>query len=139
MESKDYYRDLGMACASMMQSKVRRHFPLTSLVHWVRPAILLNQIRFFTDLSGQLAGYVTWASLSEETEKRWIDDPDTPLRICEWNEGDRLWVIDMVVLNGDLRRLMRQCKHFLSNFREAKSLRRQFDGSVRKITTWKLS
>ena len=82
-------------------------------------------------------GYMTWAFLAEDTEKRLVGDPNVLFHISEWNEGDRLWIMDFVVIGGDARRRIQEAMALFPQCDQAKSLRRREDGSVRKITLWK--
>jgi len=80
---------------------------------------------------------MTWALLAEDTEQRLIHDPEVLLHFSEWNEGDRLWLLDFVLLDGNIRTVVKEAFRLFPHFTEAKSLRRRPDGSVRKVTTWR--
>jgi hypothetical protein len=45
--------------------------------------------------------------------------------------------MDFVVVDGRLRDALKEARQLFPGFVEAKSLRRQADGSVRKVTTWR--
>jgi len=136
--TQEQYQRLGMVSAAMAQSPLYCQYPVACIRFWIEPAILLNQIKFFFDVSGNLAGYMTWAFLAEDTEHRLIHDSDVLLHISEWNEGNRLWILDMVVLNGDGKLFANQARKLFPKFSEARSLRRRDDGSVRRVVLWKL-
>lgn len=138
MTTQEQYQRLGMVSAAMAQSPLYCQYPVACIRFWIEPAILLNQIKFFFDVSGNLAGYMTWAFLAEDTEHRLIHDSDVLLHISEWNEGNRLWILDMVVLNGDGKLFANQARKLFPKFSEARSLRRRDDGSVRRVVLWKL-
>jgi hemolysin-activating ACP:hemolysin acyltransferase len=57
--------------------------------------------------------------------------------LSEWNEGDRLWIMDFVVVDGRFKNALTEARQLFPSFTEAKSLRRRADGSVRKVTTWR--
>jgi cytolysin-activating lysine-acyltransferase len=100
--------------------------------------VLLDQIFFFRDSIGPNNGYMTWAYLTEETERRLINDPNALLHLSEWNEGDRLWIMDLVVIDGETRRHIRQAlKDLIPNHSFAKSLRCYPDGTARKVVMWR--
>lgn len=136
MSKREYHLRLGKVSAVMMVSPAYQRYPMACLTAWIKPAILMNQCHFFQDLSGGLVGYATWAFLTEEVEWRWVHDPHVMLHISEWNEGDRLWIMDFVVLNGDVRRFINELKSLLPNHPCAKSLRRDDEGRVSKISQW---
>ena|SRR5579859_4895040 len=130
---------LGAVSSVMMRSPIYCQYPVACLAEWIRPAILLGQYQLFHDHGENLVGYMTWALLSKEVEERLIHDPALLLHISEWNEGERLWVMDFVVLNQDVRRFVRVARERLKEYRQAKSLRRCEDGVVRKTVIWRLN
>ena len=133
----DFYHRLGLACAAMMRSSEYCQYPTACLALWIEPAILLGQIHFFYDLGGNLIGYMTWALLAEDTEERLIHDPRVLFHLSEWNEGERLWIMDLVLIDGSVRESLKEACSLFPNFRSAKSLRRRKDGTVRRVTIWK--
>ncbi|MDC8014885.1 toxin-activating lysine-acyltransferase [Tahibacter soli] len=137
MSDDNYYLQLGWAATAMMKSDLYCRYPVACLDLWIRPAIQLGQIRFFFDRAGGLRGYVTWAFLSAEGEHRLLNDPEVILHLSEWNEGNRLWLLDFVVLGEKPRRRIRETMHLFACVDKAKSLRRDADGRVRKVTVWK--
>lgn len=127
---------IGMAAAVMAQSPPYCEYPIVCIPLWIEPAIRHQQIHFFLDALGNVCGYVTWAWLAEDAEYRFIHDPEVLLHISEWNEGDRLWLIDFLVLDGSAKTRIRETMALFDGSGVAKSLRRREDGTVRKITTW---
>lgn len=127
---------LGAVTSVMARSPTYCQYPIACIAEWLRPPLLLRQYALFYDASTNLVGYMTWAFLAEDTEQRLIGDSSALLHLSEWNEGDRLWIMDFVVLNGDVRKFIQLGKNRLSQFEEAKSLRRRDDGSIRKVTRW---
>jgi cytolysin-activating lysine-acyltransferase len=136
LNKRKYYALLGQISSVMMSSDIYQKYPIACLTTWIRPPVLLGQCHLYYDLSGGLIGYITWALLAEDAEDRWLHDPNVILHISEWNEGDRLWIMDFVALNGDIRRLILASESLFPGHRIAKSLRRNVDGSMRKVTTW---
>jgi hemolysin-activating ACP:hemolysin acyltransferase len=137
LNSSNYHKSLGLVAEAMCKSDSYCQYPIACITLWIEPAILHDQIHFFFDSSGNLTGYITWAFLSPDVEHRLIHDPLVLLHISEWNEGNCLWIMDMVVLSGDTRCIVNQAFSLFPMRREAKSLRRRDDGSVRKIVTWR--
>lgn len=126
-----------MAAWLMTKSKEYAQYPTACLAAWIEPAILHDHIRFFHGEDGKPVGYFTWACLAPDVEQRLLQDPDFLLHISEWNEGHSLWLMDMVLIDGDIRERIREVRTIFSGFAEAKSLRRREDGSVRKVVVWK--
>ncbi len=136
MNTPKQYEKLGIVAELMCKSDMYCSFPVACLKLWIEPPILLDQIKFFTDFSGNYVGYMTWALLSSETLDRVINDSDTLLHLSEWNEGNNLFIVDLVAINSDLARHLKQVKEEMHTYEVASSLRRGADGSVRKVTTW---
>lgn len=133
----DLYSALGAAVDAMTKSDEYCQYPIACVALWIEPAIRHEQIHFFRDDSGQICGYMTWAWLAKDTEQRFLHDPNVLLHISEWNEGERLWILDFLVHSGDVRRRIREARTLFRDVTQANSVRRRDDGSVRKVITWK--
>ena len=136
MSNLDYHHSMGLVAVAMMRSSKYCQYPIASLALWIEPAVLLKQIHFFSDAGGNLVGYMTWAFLAEDTERRLTHDPEVLFHLSEWNEGERLWIMDFVLLDGKFRSFLTEAFALFPKATVAKSLRRYDDGRVRKITTW---
>ena len=135
-ENVDFLEAIGRLTTVLGQSPQYCQYPIVVIGLWLEPAVRHKQIRFFLNESGSTVGYMTWAWLTQETESRFIHDPNIILHLSEWNEGDRLWILDFVVNNGDFRARLREARVLFDGVNCAKSLRRRDDGTVRKVTTW---
>jgi hemolysin-activating ACP:hemolysin acyltransferase len=131
-----FLEQVGLAATLMGQSPRYRGYPIAVIHLWLEPAIRHDQIKFFFDESGIPVGYMTWAWLTEDTEFRLIHDRTILLHISEWNEGDRLWILDLILINADIRTRLREAAIHFAHAEFASSLRRRSDGSVRKVTVW---
>lgn len=131
-----FYEKIGMAAWLMTKSKEYAQYPTACLSAWIEPAILHNQIHFFLGEDGKPNGYLTWAWLAPDIEHRLLHDPDVLLHISEWNEGQTLWLMDMVLITGNMRQRIREVRALFPDIWNAKSLRRREDGTVRKVVTW---
>jgi cytolysin-activating lysine-acyltransferase len=136
MTEEQLHQQLGQAAALMLRCDDYCHYPIACLGVWIRPAVLLNQIHFFTDTAGHVVGYMTWARLAEDSEHRLLHDPHFLLHAVEWNEGDRLWILDFVLTTGRLRRSLHEAALLFPKDRTARSARRREDGSIRRLRTW---
>jgi cytolysin-activating lysine-acyltransferase len=130
--SASYTSALGAICSVMMRSPTYCQYPIACIYEWIRPAILHRQYHLFNDPGGNVIGYMTWALLAEDSESRLINDPQVLLHLSEWNEGDRLWIMDFAVLNGDVKYCVNIARSRLSVYRSGQWLRRRDDGTVRK-------
>jgi len=128
---------LGLVAQLMYQSRVYQSYPLACLRYWIEPAIELQQIQFLFDHEGTPLAYWTWAFLAPDVEYRLIHDPKVLLHESEWNEGNKLWIMDLVASRGYLRSVISYMKSSIFlNYEKAHSLRRDRDGVVRKVSTW---
>jgi cytolysin-activating lysine-acyltransferase len=132
----DFLGTIGRVVTVLGQSPQYCESPIAVIQLWLESAIR-HRLNFFYNESGVALGYMTWAWLTEDTESRLIHDPTVLLHISEWNEGDRLWILDFVLINGDVRASLREAATLFKDVQSAKSLRRRDDGSVRKVTTWR--
>ncbi|MDY6451143.1 toxin-activating lysine-acyltransferase [Acinetobacter faecalis] len=67
--------------------------PLSYLMTRVVPYIQHRQFAVFVE-NDRVIGYVSWAILNIEIEKKYIQSEGLPLSIEESNSGDRFWIID---------------------------------------------
>ncbi len=137
--SRQFSQQLGMAAALIVKCRPYQSFAMLCLKAWIEPAIRLKQIKFFIDYRGVPIGYVTWALFDVELERRYIHDNSFLLHNSDWREGDRPWILDFVVINGDgadvardLRREFMRSK-FLPNHKRVCWIKRNVGGPARKV------
>lgn len=122
---------LGNAVMLMARSKKYLGFHISSIAGWTLPAINVNQIKIFFDEKGRPVGYVTWAFLSDETEKKWMEDANFRLHPSEWNEGLNLWIIDFVSSPGFIWGIISSIKRDLfSENKKIRWIRRDDNGKI---------
>lgn len=136
MEEGEFHKQMGRVAVAMTRSDNYCQYPVACLAVWIKPAILLEQIHYFYDELGSLAGYMTWAFLAPDVECRLVNDPDVLFHISEWNEGDRLWIMDFVVFKGNVRRYIKQARALFPGIQTVNWLRRDDEGLVKKIMKW---
>jgi cytolysin-activating lysine-acyltransferase len=132
-----FYEKIGIASWLMTKSSEYSQYPAACISAWIEPAVLHDQIHFFLGPDQRPTGYFTWAFLAPDTERRLISDPDVLFHISEWNEGDRLWIMDLVLVGDDLRTRIQDVRRMFPQQSIASSIRRDEDGAVRKLVTWK--
>jgi len=91
---------LGLALQVIFRRGCYLDYPLASIRAWLFPAAQLRQLKVFVGEDRRLLGYITWAFFTEETEARWRQGAIETLHLSEWNEGDRLWILDFVAMPG---------------------------------------
>ena len=93
---------LGSAVWLWMHSAVHRDAPINVL-----PAVLLPAIKNGQFVLAMQAGrpvfYLSWASLSEDAEARYLSSPPERMPEADWTSGDRIWLLDWVAPFGHTR------------------------------------
>jgi hemolysin-activating ACP:hemolysin acyltransferase len=90
----------------------RRDLSIKDVIRGLWPAIQLGQILFLFNSKGVPVAYATWMHVTEEVACSLRDYPEDTLDLSERNEGDLLWITDIVAPYGDVRALvkkLRQC------------------------------
>ncbi|HZK98991.1 MAG TPA: toxin-activating lysine-acyltransferase [Caulobacteraceae bacterium] len=95
---------LGEIVWLMSQSPVHKQLFVGDLEWFCMPAILLEQFRIFNGPNSP-AAVAFWASVSEETERR-LEAGGNKLRVDEWKNGERMWLIELVAPFGAVDEIM---------------------------------
>lgn len=72
----------------------------------IAPALRHKQIKFYFDTGGNEVGYVVWAMLAPGVEAQFLSDLEWNLHPSEWNEGENLWILDLVAPHGNFKDIM---------------------------------
>lgn len=132
----DYYSSVGYALELLAQSPYHRQHKLGDYFRTeILPAIWAGQIRFYVTDQGLPSAMATWAWLSKDVEAD-IHVTGRALTRDEWNCGDRLFFNDWVTPYGNIREIVHDMTHNIFPEEVATSLRRNPDGSVRRINRW---
>ena len=94
------YEQLGFAVSCMLHHRNYSLHPIKSVQERLIFAIQHGQIKFLFDTNDQPLAYVLWACLTKDTETQLQRDPGFPLHPSEWNEGDRIWLLDFCCRPG---------------------------------------
>lgn len=131
-----HYEQLGIATDLLCQAHAILGSRLAHCCQRVRVAIMHDQIQFAFDEVGDPVAFWIWAFPSLSVEQRLMTNPYTPLHESEWDEGGRLWILDIVSPFGYLRDIARHlARHLLPEHSTAMSARRRRDGRV-KTSLW---
>jgi hemolysin-activating ACP:hemolysin acyltransferase len=98
---------IGMVSELFFKAKVASKRSVRYLETQVREAQLHEQLQLFFSEDRVLVGYASWALLSSQTEAQILRDGRIELHRSEWNEGDSLWLIDIVALPGRFKYIIR--------------------------------
>lgn len=104
-----------------MHSSTHRLCPLEDLQRLLMPAIKTGQfvLALQNDELQQPVGLMTWANFTPEAELRYMRSLDRTLHPRDWEEGDRPWVLDIVVPFGHTTAMVSAMRRLLpmSSFR----------------------
>ncbi|RQP23675.1 toxin-activating lysine-acyltransferase [Piscinibacter terrae] len=122
---------LGYAAKLMSQSPAHVGAAMRSLRLLVTPALAQHRIKFYFNEDGQPVGFVVWAFLDEDVEQRVISTAGFQLHESEWNEGRRLWIVDLVAPMGNARYILRDLRDAVfADAPEIQYLRRRRAGAM---------
>ena len=79
------------------------------LVEEILPSVRHGKIAFFLNFDKLPVGFIIWAHLSEDTEKRLLSTLDPWLHLSEWNEGSSIWIRWLHLPKGFRRDGLRLC------------------------------
>lgn len=136
MVNIDYYASVGYALELLAQSEYHRQFKLGDYFRVeILPALCCGQTRFYLTNEGLPTAMVTWAWLSEEVERD-VHKTGRALTENEWNCGDRLFFNDWITPYDNIREVLHDMTHNIFPNEVATSLRRNPDGTVRRVNRW---
>lgn len=132
----DVLTALGVTIHQLAGSPYHQQFLLSRyLPVEILPALENGQIRCYSDISGEPMGIVTWAWLEEKIVPE-IHATGRSLASQEWVGGAHLFFNDWITDRQAFRPAMNEMCGVLFSERFATSIRRNQDGSVRKINRW---
>ena len=137
MTGIDPYIGAGYALELLTRSDYHRQMPVGDLIRSaIVPPLWYGQCRFYLSEDGRPTGMITWAWLSEEVERD-VHATGRALTDEEWMSGDRLFFNDWITPSAaDMRFIIQDIGHNVFPDGVATSLRRNPDGSVRRINRW---
>jgi len=94
------------------------------------PPIRLGQIAFSFTSHGIATGYVVWAYLTDEVAAEVAVKAGRTLQLGEWNEGTRLWIMDVVAPFGNVAALLRVLRPRLQGHDRAWTIRSDRPGAL---------
>lgn len=132
----DYYTQVGFTLELLAQSEYHKQHPTGDYLRTeVLPAIWNKQARFYLTKDGQPKVMVTWAWLNADVEKD-IHKTGRALTDDEWNCGDHLFFNDWISPYGNIRDAIKDMTSSVFPNERASGIRRNKDGSVKKICYW---
>lgn len=108
--SDEVHVQLGYAVSILCASRRATGRQVRFFKNVLVPAIQHKQLALLFDEDGEAAAYVVWASLTPEVEQRITRTGRLGLHFSEWDEGSRIWVVDIVARPGYLKYLLQFCR-----------------------------
>lgn len=132
-----YQEALGMMMWLMKHADYHRQWPLWSVDTNIVPALLHGQIKLYFDEDQNPVGFASWAWLNDSAREQVLTDEE-PLSLEQWSSGEHLLFVDFVAPWGHTKNIVIDLKtHVFPEHCHAFSLRRNRDGSIRKVDYWK--
>jgi len=127
---------LGLMIAQLARAPYHQQFSLrTYLPIDILPPLQCGQAQVFIDSNTDPVGAVTWAWISDMAESR-LHQTGHALAEGDWSGGDRLFFNDWLAAPDAIRPIVRYMTQDVFPSETATSLRRNLDGSVRRINRW---
>ncbi|XAT61234.1 toxin-activating lysine-acyltransferase [Rhodobacteraceae bacterium Araon29] len=128
---------VGMTIQQLAASPYHQQFNLAYyLPVEILPPLQAKQLRCFVDAAGNPVGLTTWAWLSDAS-KHDVHITGRALQSLEWSGGSNLFFNDWITDPKAFRPATANMAQDIFPTKTASSLRRNPDGSVRRINTWK--
>lgn len=127
---------LGMTIQQLAASPYHQQFKLSYyLPVEILPPLKAEQFRCFLDAEGCPIGLTTWAWLSDR-QKQDIHKTGRELHPEEWTGGQHPFVNDWITEPAAFRAVMTEKRDVIFPDHIVSSLRRNPDGSVRRVNKW---
>ncbi len=99
---------LGPLTWLMMQQSATKHTLISELEWRVMPPLMMEQAKLYMREESPLA-FVTWAKMSPASSDRYRKAPHH-LMFSDWNSGDQIWLIDIVMPFGGGQEIMKDLR-----------------------------
>lgn len=136
MVNSDYYIDVGYALELLAQSEYHKNSNMmTYFNNEILPPINAGQVEFYISAQGVPIGMATWAWLSTDLRNE-VHKTGRTIVGEEWNSGNHLFFNDWITPYQNVRGFLKYMTGQVFPNEIATSLRRNPDGSIRRINRW---
>lgn len=97
---------IGLAYQFAATSPHHREQPLSGFAVLARNALQVGHMRVYVNTARECVGYVIWATLTPDVERRFIGGKPRALADWEFSDGTSAWVLDFAVAPGLLSKVM---------------------------------
>lgn len=130
-ENRQFVFEFGCAVALLAAGKDYPGYSATRLT-LLEEALKHRQLRLTFDPDSLPESYVAWAFLSREVEQRVLKNSAFQLHPSEWDEGECLWIVDLVAPEGRVASVLSELAGVLGVSRSDMAWLRPRDGSARR-------
>lgn len=132
-EERKRFLILGDVSALFLNSKYHQQFRLSEMWRVVGMPLNLGQYRIYYNSKNLPIAFVSWARLSDEVSEKY-EKGNYRLQDSEWNSGENLWLIDFISPFGNGKKVFLDLyKNIFGNEKSAKFIRREVNGSMKKV------
>ncbi|TIV64839.1 MAG: toxin-activating lysine-acyltransferase [Mesorhizobium sp.] len=129
------FESLGMIVSICANSNYRI-WSIADIKSFIVPAVNVGQCKIYFDGENWPIAFVTWALVNEEYHDALLREGANP-PAKEWNSGANLWFMDIVAPPMLTLHIIRDMQRNYFSNRHAHSIRRNPDGSVKRVQFWK--
>lgn len=130
------YSGVGYALELLAQSEYHCQFPVGDYLRVeILPPLWHGQIRFYLSPQGCPTGMITWAWLSDDVLQDVLAS-GRALAPDEWNCGSQHFFNDWITPHNNIREIMQDMTTNVFPDTIATSIRRNPDGTIRRINRW---
>lgn len=130
------YRAIGCAVELLSNSTYHGGLPMAMYMNTeIYPPIIHRQCCFYFDEFGKPVALVTWAWLSAEIEREVLKS-GRQLSQDDWCSGNNLFFNDWICPYKNVRSVVNDMRQNIFPDQIASSVRRNPDGTVRKVNRW---
>ena len=126
------YESLGMMVWMMSHAEYHSQWPLWSLENDILPPLLHGQYKLYLDEQQNPIGFVTWAWLTEKAREIVLTG-EAVHDFEAWSAGSNLLLNDFIAPWGHAKLIIEQIRSFVFPDQKCFGLRRNPDGSIRKV------
>ncbi len=127
---------LGSTVWLWMHSPTHREAPLQVLSTLLLPAIKTGQFVLAVENSKPIF-FLSWASMNEEAESRYLNNPPHCMQEADWASGERMWILDWVAPFGHSHKMIHLLKRHLSGQRWMRYLHHRGNERGLRVKTFK--
>ncbi|MDP9630341.1 UNVERIFIED_ORG: cytolysin-activating lysine-acyltransferase [Ensifer adhaerens] len=133
--SFNLFEVLGMMAVVAMDSDYR-NWSLAEIEAYLVPALDAGQYKVYINDEGRPTAFVTWALVDDECHGALVKHGSNP-PANRWCSGRNLWFMDIVAPYGNALHVIRDLQRNYFPDMHAHSIKRNEDGSVKRIKVWR--